>query len=95
MQLTGGRCVAGGYARPVNPASPSYIKPVASRASVELELPGGEAPADALAEETEATSEVTTDESDVAVDAAPEDAEDAASPSLVASADDEEPRTLL
>jgi len=62
---------------------------------VQLELPGGEAPADALAEETEATSEVTTDESDVAVDAAPEDAEDAASPSLVASADDEEPRTLL
>jgi hypothetical protein len=31
----------------------------------------------------------------VAVDAAPEDADDAASPSLVAAADDEEPRTLL
>ena len=58
---------------------------------VQLELPGGEAPADALAEETEATSEVATDESDVPVDAAPEDADDAASPSLVASADDEEP----
>jgi segregation and condensation protein B len=62
---------------------------------VQLELPGGEAPADALAEETEATSEVATDESDVAVDAAPEDADDAASPSLVAAADDEEPRQLL
>jgi segregation and condensation protein B len=57
---------------------------------VQLELPGGEAPADALAEETEATSEVVTDESDVPVDAAPEDADDAASPSLVAAADDEE-----
>jgi segregation and condensation protein B len=62
---------------------------------VQLELPGGEAPADALAEETEATAEVATDESDAAVEAAPEDADDAASPSLVASADDEEPRTLL
>jgi segregation and condensation protein B len=58
---------------------------------VQLELPGGEAPADALAEETEATSEPATEESDVPVDAAPEDADDAASPSLVASADDEEP----
>jgi segregation and condensation protein B len=58
---------------------------------VQLELPGGEAPADALAEETESTSEVATDESDVPVDAAPEDADDAASPSLVASADEEEP----
>jgi segregation and condensation protein B len=62
---------------------------------VQLELPGGEAPADALAEETEASPEVATDESEVAVDAAPEDADDAASPSLVASADDDEPRTLL
>jgi segregation and condensation protein B len=61
---------------------------------VQLELPGGEAPADALAEETEATAELATEESDVPVDAAPEDADDAASPSLVASADDEEPRTL-
>ena len=61
---------------------------------VQLELPGGEAPADALAEETEATAEIATEESDVPVDAAPEDADDAASPSLVASADDEEPRTL-
>jgi segregation and condensation protein B len=58
---------------------------------VQLELPGGEAPADALAEDTEATSEVATDESDVPVDAAPEDADDAPSPSLVASADEEEP----
>jgi segregation and condensation protein B len=62
---------------------------------VQLELPGGEAPADALAEETEATAELATDESDVPVDAAPEDADDAASPSLVASADDEEPGRRL
>jgi segregation and condensation protein B len=61
---------------------------------VQLELPGGEAPADALAEETEAVSELATEESDVPVDAAPEDADDAASPSLVASADDEGTRTL-
>ena len=61
---------------------------------VQLELPGGEAPPDALAEETEATSEVATEESDVPVEAAPEDADDAASPSLVAAPDDDEPRTL-
>jgi segregation and condensation protein B len=59
---------------------------------VQLELPGGEAPADALAgEETEVASEVSVDDADVPVEAAPEDADDAASPSLVASADDEEP----
>jgi segregation and condensation protein B len=56
---------------------------------VQLELPGGEIPAEAL--EVEATSEVAADEADVPVDAAPEDADDSASPSLVASADDEEP----
>jgi segregation and condensation protein B len=63
---------------------------------VQLELPGGEAPADALVgEETETASEVSVDEADVAVDAAAADeADDAASPSLVASADDEELRTL-
>jgi segregation and condensation protein B len=67
---------------------------------VQLELPGGEAPADALAieasaESADAASEAAVDESDMPVDAAPpEDAEDSASPSLVASADDEEPRTL-
>jgi segregation and condensation protein B len=63
---------------------------------VQLELPGGEAPADALAvEETETASEVSVDDADVAVEAAPsEDADDAASPSLVASSEDEEPRTL-
>jgi hypothetical protein len=46
--------------------------------------------------EIEATSEVAADEADVPVDAAPsEDADDAASPSLVASSDDDdEPRTL-
>jgi len=61
---------------------------------VQLELPGGEVPAEAL--EIEATSEVAADEADVPVDAAPsEDADDAASPSLVASSDDDdEPRTL-
>jgi segregation and condensation protein B len=60
---------------------------------VQLELPGGEAPADALA--IEAGSEAGADEPDVPVEAAaPEDADDAASPSLVASSDDEEPRTL-
>jgi hypothetical protein len=37
---------------------------------------------------------VLADEADVSVDAAPEDGEDNASPSLVASADDDEPRTL-
>jgi segregation and condensation protein B len=60
---------------------------------VQLELPGGEAPADAL--EVEATSEVAIDDADVSVDAAPEDADDNASPSLVASsADEESGRTL-
>jgi segregation and condensation protein B len=59
---------------------------------VQLELPGGEVPTDALVgEETEAASEPSIDDADVPVDAAPEDADDAASPSLVASADDEEP----
>jgi segregation and condensation protein B len=63
---------------------------------VQLELPGGEAPADALAgEETEIAAEVSVDEADVPVEAAPADeGDDAASPSLVASSDDEEPRTL-
>lgn len=62
---------------------------------VQLELPGGEAPADALSEETEVASEAAADESDVPVEAASEDGDDAASPSLVASAeDDDEPRTL-
>ena len=60
---------------------------------VQLELPGGEVPAEAL--EIEGTSEVAVDEADAAVDAAPpEDADDSASPSLVASSDDDEPRTL-
>ncbi|HKU14133.1 MAG TPA: SMC-Scp complex subunit ScpB [Steroidobacteraceae bacterium] len=63
---------------------------------VQLELPGGEAPADALAgEEIEASSEAAVEESDVPVDAAPADeGDDAASPSLVASPEDDEPRTL-
>jgi segregation and condensation protein B len=63
---------------------------------VQLELPGGEVPADALVvEETEVVSEVGADETDVTVDAAPADeADDASSPSLVAASDDEEPRTL-
>jgi segregation and condensation protein B len=63
---------------------------------VQLELPGGDVPADALAvEETEAASEAGVDEADAAVDAAPaDDADDATSPSLVASSEDEEPRTL-
>lgn len=60
---------------------------------VQLELPGGEAPADAFA--IEAASEAAADEPDVPVEAAsPEDA-DAASPSLVASSDDDDgTRTL-
>ena len=53
---------------------------------VQLELPGGELPTEVL--EVQATSEVASDDADVAVDAAPEDADDSASPSLVASADD-------
>jgi segregation and condensation protein B len=63
---------------------------------VQLELPGGDVPADALAvEETEAASAAGVDEADAAVDAAPaDDADDATSPSLVASSEDEEPRTL-
>lgn len=62
---------------------------------VQLELPGGEAPADALSEEIEVASEAAADDSDVSVEAASEDADDAASPSLVASAEDyDEPRTL-
>ena len=40
---------------------------------VQLELPGGEAPADALFEETEVASEAAADESDVPVEAASED----------------------
>ena len=60
---------------------------------VQLELPGGEMPAEAL--EVEATSEVAVDDADVPVDAAPsEDADDNASPSLVASSEGDEPRTL-
>jgi segregation and condensation protein B len=59
---------------------------------VQLELPGGEAPVEAL--EIEAAAEMPADEADVSVEAAPEDGEDNASPSLVASADDDEPRTL-
>jgi segregation and condensation protein B len=69
---------------------------------VQLELPGGEAPADALAgeevpagEEIDASSEVAAEESDAPVDAAPaDDGDDAASPSLVASPEDDAPRTL-
>jgi segregation and condensation protein B len=73
---------------------------------VQLELPGGEAPAEAL--EVEAAVEDTTDDADTdaagdsdsavdtdaAVDAAAEDGEDNSSPSLVASADEGESRTL-
>ncbi len=56
---------------------------------VQLELPGGEMPTDALA------VEAVAEESDVPVDAAPpEDADDASSPSLVASAEDDEQHTL-
>jgi hypothetical protein len=44
--------------------------------------------------EIEVTSEVAVDDADVSVDAAPEDADDNASPSLVASSDDDEPHTL-
>ena len=62
---------------------------------VQLELPGGEMPAEAL-EIEEVASEVAVDDADVPVDAAPSDeADDAASPSLVASADDDEPHTLI
>jgi segregation and condensation protein B len=53
---------------------------------VQLELPGGEMPTEVL--EVEATSEVAVEDADVSVDAAPEDVDDSASPSLVASADD-------
>jgi segregation and condensation protein B len=61
---------------------------------VQLELPGGEMPTEVL--EVEAASEVAVDDADVSVDAAPaEDADDSASPSLVASADDgDEPHRL-
>ncbi len=61
---------------------------------VQLELPGGEAPTEVL--EVEAAAEVAVDDADVSVEAAPaEDADDNASPSLVASSeDDDEPRTL-
>jgi segregation and condensation protein B len=62
---------------------------------VQLELPGGEVPVEALDVEVEAATEVAVDDADVSVDAAPEDGDDAASPSLVASADDDEPRALL
>jgi segregation and condensation protein B len=55
---------------------------------VQLELPGGEMPTEVL--EVDAASEIAVDDTDVPVDAAPaEDADDSASPSLVASADDE------
>jgi len=61
---------------------------------VQLELPGGEMPTEVL--EVDAASEVAPDDADVPVDAAPpEEADDSASPSLVASADDgEEPHRL-
>ena len=60
---------------------------------VQLELPGGEMPTEVL--EVDAASEVAPDDADVSVDAAPsEDADDSASPSLVASADDDEPHTI-
>lgn len=59
---------------------------------VQLELPGGEALA---VEASDAASEAGADEVDASVEAAPpEDADDAASPSLVASAEDGETRTL-
>src|SRR5262245_24445787 len=60
---------------------------------VQLELPGGEVPTEAL--EIEGTSELAVDDADASVDAAPpEDADDSASPSLVASSNDDEPHTL-
>ncbi len=58
---------------------------------VQLELPGGEIPADALAGAASA-EEATDAASETAGDAAPEDGDDAASPSLVASADDDSRR---
>jgi segregation and condensation protein B len=64
---------------------------------VQLELPGGEVAAATQAEplELEATSELAVDDADVPVEAAPsEDTDDSASPSLVASADDDEPHTV-
>jgi segregation and condensation protein B len=61
---------------------------------VQLELPGGELPAEALAVEAsdaDAASEVAGDESELSVEAAPaDDADDAAPPSLVASAQDDD-----
>jgi segregation and condensation protein B len=63
---------------------------------VQLELPGGELPAEALAVEAsegDAASEVAGDEADLSVEAAPEDADDTASPSLVASAEDDTERS--
>src|SRR5688572_14427190 len=60
---------------------------------VQLELPGGEAPVEAL--EIEAASEVVDDDGDVSVDAAPyQVAAVNDTTSLVASADEDEPRTL-
>jgi segregation and condensation protein B len=62
---------------------------------VQLELPGGEVPAEALEIEAAAEAEVAVDDADVPVDAAPpEDTDDSASPSLVASSDEEEPHTV-
>lgn len=59
---------------------------------VQLELPGGEVPADALAdEEIEVASEASLDDADVPVDAAPEDADDASSSLVASSGDDAEP----
>jgi segregation and condensation protein B len=63
---------------------------------VQLELPGGEMPAEALATdaetdaETDAVTEGSSDEAELPVEAAAEDADDRTSPSLVASADDED-----
>lgn len=63
---------------------------------VQLELPSSELPAEAFAAdaaeaEVEIASETAGDEGELSVDAAPaEDSDDAASPSLVASAEDED-----
>jgi hypothetical protein len=52
-------------------------------------------PAEALEIEAAAEAEVAVDDADVPVDAAPpEDTDDSASPSLVASSDEEEPHTV-
>jgi segregation and condensation protein B len=65
---------------------------------VQLELPGGEAPTEAVdteALEIEAAAEVATDDAEAPVDAAPsEDGDESASPSLVASSDDDQAHKL-